>query len=354
MEKIRNKDGKIVSYREKVYINGKTVTRTFKRKSDASNWKKNHHAEVQRREALGIGQIESISFKEFTKLWLEIKQNEGMAIKTMSEFRSVIKNYLNPFVENKKLEKITQVHAQQVVRLGRERKLCAARLNKLLIIFNQILGDAAKLSYLIKNPLTGINKVKVHQKSLTYWLPHQIEQFLVANQSDPHYPIFLLALNTGMRRGELMGLCWDKIDLANHKLEIARIRDRYGLRDTTKTGKVRSIPLNKVSLEILRELSQDKGHPDLVLTYQDGSLPDPNHLSNRPFKRAIERADVPRIRFHDLRTTYASNFVMSGGDIFALSRLLGHTSVEMTAKRYAALHPNFMKDVVDTVNFSAN
>ena len=69
------------------------------------------------------------------------------------------------------------------------------------------------------------------------------------------------------------------------------------------------------------------------------------------FQKAVERAGLPKIRFHDLRTTYASNFVMAGGDVFALSKLLGHTSVEMTAKKYAALHPRFMRDVVETVNF---
>ena len=57
------------------------------------------------------------------------------------------------------------------------------------------------------------------------------------------------------------------------------------------------------------------------------------------------------IRFHDLRTTYASNFVMAGGDIFASSKILGHTSVEMTATRYAALHPSYMRHVAHTVEF---
>ena len=90
---------------------------------------------------------------------------------------------------------------------------------------------------------------------------------------------------------------------------------------------------------------------DSRFAYKDGTLPDVPHLSDRYFKRAIKRAGVPEIRFHDLRTTYASNFVMSGGDIFVLSKLLGHTSVKMTAEKYAALHPQFMKDAVETVQF---
>ena len=110
------------------------------------------------------------------------------------------------------------------------------------------------------------------------------------------------------------------------------------------------MPLNDVALRVLGELEKDKRHERFVFAYQDGSLPDVVH-TYRTFKKAVERARVPQIRFHELRTTYASNFVMAGGDVFALSKILGHTSVEMTAKRYAALHPSFMKDVAQTVQF---
>ena len=102
---------------------------------------------------------------------------------------------------------------------------------------------------------------------------------------------------------------------------------------------------------MLEGLSQDRKHERLVFTHEDGTSVHPNHLSDRHFPKAIKKAEVSKIRFHDLRTTYASNFVMAGGDIFTLSRLLGHTSVEMTAKKYAALHPSFMRGAAETVRF---
>ena len=113
----------------------------------------------------------------------------------------------------------------------------------------------------------------------------------------------------------------------------------------------RHIPLNRPAFKVLEELSRNRTHERFVFSYKDGSLIDANHLSDRQFKQAIKRARVRRIRFHDLRTSYASNFVMAGGDIFTLSKLLGHTSVEMTARKYAALHPSFMKGAVETVGF---
>ncbi len=212
-------------------------------------------------------------------------------------------------------------------------------------------SDAVRLDYLVRNPLAEVKKLKVAPRSLSYWMPDDIMRFLAANEGDPLHPVYILALNTGLRRGELMGLCWDKVNLAERRIEISRTRDRYGLKETTKTGLIRHLPLNDAAWELLDCLSRNKNHPRFVFAYEDGTLPEVTHLSTRAFKKAVERAGVLSIRFHDLRTTYASNFVMAGGDIFALSKLLGHTSVEMTAKKYAALHPQFMKEVVQTVQF---
>ena len=351
MEKIRNKDGRTVSYREKVYVNGKAVTKTFKRKSDASNWKKNIHAESQRKEALGIGHVKSVGFETFTVEWMEMKGHQGLARKTLEEYGRTIARDFIPILKNLPLEKITEAHGRKIIKKIVMRGLCAKTVNDIMAILKQILNDAIKLDYLFRSPLMGIKKAKVKPRSLSYWMPEEIKQFLTANRYDPLYPLFVVALNTGMRRGELVGLCWDKVNLAERRIEIARIVDRYGLKDTTKTGSIRHIPLNGSALKALEELSRNRAHERFVFSHRDGSLIDANHLSDRQFKRAMARAGVRRIRFHDLRATYASNFVMAGGDIFALSKLLGHTSVEMTAKKYAALHPSFMKGAVETVGF---
>ena len=352
MEKMKNKDGKIISYREKVYVDGKAITKTFKRKSDATSWKKSFSAEMQRRKALGVNHIQSISFEDFCKVWLEARQNQGLAITTMLGSRSCLDKHLLPLLGKTMLEKITQTHAQKLIQSTRRNGLAMSTTNNILALFKQILSDAVKLDHLVRNPLMGIKKLKTPPRSLNYWLPHQIEQFLATNRDNPHYPAYVLALNTGMRRGELLGLCWDKVDLNKGRLEIARIRGRYGLKETTKTGVIRYIPLNTSSLQVLKKLAEKRHHPQFVFTNEGGFLPNPPYFSADLFQKAIKRAGVPRIRFHDLRTTYASNFVMAGGDIFALSKLLGHSSVEMTAKKYAGLHPSFMKDVVETIRFT--
>ena len=351
MEKIRNKAGKVTSYREKVYVNGKAISKTFKRKSDALTWKKNLGLEIHKREALGIAHIQSTDFETFSKEWLEMKKGQGVARRTADSYNSSIGVHLLPVLGKTKLERINQKKVQDIIKWGRKKGVGAVRINHNLRTLKQILTDAVKLDYLVRNPLTDLKKLKVTPRSLTYWMPEDIEKFLAANEGDPLHPVYALALNTGLRRGELMGLCWDKVNLDERRIEISRTRDRYELKDTTKTGYIRHLPLNDAAWELLKRLFQSKNHSTFVFAYEDGTLPEVTHLSTRAFAKAIKRAEVPKIRFHDLRTSYASNFVMAGGDIFALSKLLGHTSVEMTAKKYAALHPRFMKDVVQTVQF---
>ena len=261
--------------------------------------------------------------------------------------------YLRPCLGRIKLEKIAFNHWQKIIDLGKERGISPASMNRTLDYLKLMLNDAIKLNYLARNPLIGLVRPKARKRNLTYWLPEQVKQFLQCNLDDPYYLIYAFALNTDLRKGELLGLCWDKVNWKGRRIEISRTQVRSELKETTKTGMIRYVPLNNSAFEILKNQIRMKKHPTFVFSDKEGKRTHPNNLSARFFKKAIERAGVPNIRFHDLRTTYASNFVMAGGDIFALSKILGHTSVEMTAKRYAALHPRYMEGVAQTIEFSA-
>ena len=269
----------------------------------------------------------------------------------MLKYHSALKIYLRPCLGTIKLEKIGTPQWQRIIDLGKSRKIGAASMNRMLDYLRPMLNDAVKLNYLARNPLVGLERLKVPKRNLSYWLPEQVRQFLECNQDDPYYPLYAFVLNTGLRKGELLGLCWDKVDRERKMVEIARTWVRSEPKETTKTGVTRHVPLNNSALEILEDLAQKKKHSRFVFAVKDGALPYHSSLSSRFFKRAIARAGVPEIRFHDLRTTYASNFVMAGGDIFALSKILGHTSVEMIAKKYADLHPRYMVNVASTVEF---
>jgi hypothetical protein len=150
-----------------------------------------------------------------------------------------------------------------------------------------------------------------------------------------HMPEFDLALNTGMRRGEMFGLQWPDIDFSSRFAHIRRGKNGHG----------RYVRLNTVALAALVELrrrTEDKG--PVIRNLSGVPLEGARHW----FEKAVVLADVPDFRWHDLRHTFASRLAMAGAGIAAIQRALGHKSIAMTM-RYAHLTEDFMQDVVEKI-----
>lgn len=152
-------------------------------------------------------------------------------------------------------------------------------------------------------------------------------------------PMVLLALNTGMRRGELFDLTINDVDLKQRHVVIRG--------SSAKSGKTRVIPLNKESNKILAVWIQESKPKDLVFPSPVSGKRFDN--INKSWKRLLEEAQLSDFRFHDLRHTFASNLVMTGSDIYTVSELLGHSDVTVT-KRYAHLAPEHKSKAVELLN----
>lgn len=349
MELIKTKNKS--RYRAKVYLHGRAITKTFERKADAEKWKRQKLDERERIEIFNEPVIKDITLSKFAEIWILNKQD--LAKRTHDSYRSILKNYLIPELGNRNLRQI-RIHDAQLIILSMQKKnLSVARINAFIIFFKQILSDAIKWEYLLNHPLKNLTRLKAPPQSESYWLPDEISAFLNSNRSSPHYALFVTALNTGMRRGELLGLKWDKVDFENKKIEVSRIRDRYGIKNTTKTGKIVFIPMNDVVYRTLQNLKNESRDDKLVFVHKDGREIDLEHVSNRIFKNACELAQVKKIKFHNLRSTFAANFCMKGGNIYDLSKILNHSSVDMTSRKYAHLHPDYLYKAISKVAFEA-
>ncbi len=148
-------------------------------------------------------------------------------------------------------------------------------------------------------------------------------------------PIVLLALNTGMRRGEIFGLSWADID---RKQAVVTVRGAGA-----KSGKTRHIPLNAEALAVLKGWQKTTGaESGLVFPGQDGARVDNIQTS---WERLLKAAKISNFRFHDLRHTFASKLVMAGVDLNTVRELLGHSDLKMTL-RYAHLAPEHKAQAV--------
>ncbi len=148
-------------------------------------------------------------------------------------------------------------------------------------------------------------------------------------------PIVITALNSGMRRGEILGLMWEQIDL----------RCGYISLDDTKSGEGRQIPMNQTLIDMFREMPRGF-ESKYVFTNRNG---DPLTDIKHSFNTALRKAEIHNATFHTLRHTCASHLVMNGVDLASVKELLGHKSLSMTM-RYSHLAPGHTKKAVNILD----
>ena len=347
MEEIGRKSGTV--YREKVYVHGRPITKTFKRKIDARAWKTRTLAHVENSGAPKHLIYRKAKFGEIASDWYERKIAPTRAPKTAQEIRNALGAHFK-HLEHKALADIGSQDADHFVSRLQKMNRASRTINRLMGLFKQILGFAEREGYILKSPLTGYQKLPCPESGIEYLHPEEIEKLLSSLQGDPIYGVVLVALNTGMRLGEITGLCWDKISFRNGMIEVARTLGRYGLRETTKTNRIRYVSMNGVVEDHLRKLAENRSSR-FVFVDVDGEPFATNHFCSRRFRKALDRAEVRQIRFHGTRHTFASQYMMAGGNLFDLQKILGHTDTKQTM-RYAHLSSMHMRKVSEVISFA--
>jgi len=251
------------------------------------------------------------------------------------------------FVDNLKKEfgsvrlqniSLSLLEAYQARRLAEGRK--PATVNRYLATIKHMFAKAADWEMISEDTLKRVRRVKLFQENnrrLRY-LSFDESNRLV-DSAEPHLkPILITALNTGMRRGEILGLRWDQVDL----------RHGFILLDITKSGNRREIPINQTLMETFRAMHIIR-KIDVDFVFTDAVSQKPFKSVKRAFSTACRRAGILDFKFHDQRHTFASQLVMNGVDITTVSKLLGHASLTMTL-RYSHLASSHLKKAVEVLS----
>lgn len=198
---------------------------------------------------------------------------------------------------------------------------------------------------------------KVSTKQMKTWSINEINQFLTHTKGSYLYIAYVLAIYTVMRKGEILGLRWQDIDLMHGRISIVQIlvRTENGLFfDTPKTkGSIRSIFITPDVTEILKKhlRQQRKQKLQLGSAYQDHGLVVSTTLSTpmspdnlrRHFNRMIKESNLPKIRFHDLRHSHATIMLQLGEHPKVVGDRLGHSRSSITLDTYSHVTPNLQK-----------
>jgi integrase len=163
--------------------------------------------------------------------------------------------------------------------------------------------------------------------------------------------MIVTALKTGLRLGELLGLCWSDINLDTGLLVVRHNLIR-GVLGTPKNGRTREVPLCDDVIHALRGHRRDYHFGDFVFC-RPGGEPNTDNSSRKPLRRACRKAGIREIGWHVLRHTFASHLVMRGASMKAVQELLGHSDIK-TTMRYSHLSPEIRRDTVQMLNFYGN
>lgn len=194
--------------------------------------------------------------------------------------------------------------------------------------------------------------------------PEQARRLLISVRGDRFEALYVLAVTSGLREGELLGLRRDDIDLERRVLQVCRqlTRTRDGLSfSEPKRGKARVVRLDGAAVAALEDhravqnreraragtLWQETG---LVFTSTVGTPVDVSNLTYRSFRPLLTRADLPRIRFHDLRHTCATLLLSRGTHPKIVQEMLGHANIAMTMDTYSHVLPDMQEKAVDALD----
>jgi len=300
--------------------------------------------------------VKSITFSEATSEWIHGHAEIRKAKSSLRGDRTMLKRIL-PVLGSLKIDRIRPHHIEHLIRLCLNDGLSKETANKHLQVINSIFNHQLRHGKLFYNPMVAVAKIKEDEKGFAFWTRQDAEKFLSFTEKkyrgtdlEAIHLIYLVALNTGMRRGELVALQWGCVDLTHQLITVRRsyrVHER-SFAETTKGRKTRHIPINDDLKDALAPL-QSINSTDLVFRNGDTMI-DPDNLYHRHYLQDIAEAGVERIRFHDLRHTFASHYMMNGGSLYDLQKILGHSDIKLT-ERYAHLSKDYLVGKANVVNF---
>lgn len=345
IDKIHNK--KSISYRARVVLqNGRRKSRCFDRKVDAEMWEAKVRADGR---SYGADRRRRMQFLELSLLFIEKHAKPMMTLSSYQKYEAALRKYITPEFSRLWIDEITKMQVIEFRAVIDRQELSQNTKYFVFTAFKTVLRKALEWDLIDRNPADGVKAPRKGMPRIEYWKASEVRQFLDSSRSSPHLPLFLIALNTGMRIGEILGLKWDRVDLENGMLTLSRIycQKSNTIRETTKTHRTRQIGINPVLHSVLMGLRRQSNSEFVVegKVYRTTAY----HFSTI-LGRACEQANVKRLRFHDLRHTFATQFVMNGGSMHGLAGILGHTSTTMTAK-YAHFGEEHAKKAAQVVSF---
>lgn len=282
-------------------------------------------------------QPKELLFEEFAWDWFEtyVKNNNKHSEILTKEM--ILKVHLVPYFGRMPLDAIGNLEVEKYKAQKRNQSLSAKTINNHLTVLRKSLRCAQEWGLVKNNPI--IKMLKTAPPKYDFLSPEESRQLLEASDGMWH-DLILLALETGLRLGELLALKWEDIDFEIGELTISRAYAR-GVLGTPKSNRIRHIPMSDSVRRMLVRLRKPTG-----LVFPDPEdQPLKNHVCLQRLQSLCKRSGLRKIGWHTLRHTFASHLVQAGANLLAVQGLLGHSDIH-TTMRYAHLNRTALQEAM--------
>ena len=329
-------------------------------------------AEVKEKMKLAIEKSKKVDFCQTGKYTVTQWMNEWfenvckLKVRPSSHqtYRGYIDNHITPYIGKLPIEKLSTMELQKlyrklmtkgrVERIESEKQpkgLSAKTVRNIHQVISSAMDFAVAQKIIPENPCKAVALPKVEHREMQTIPAEQLRAFLVEAKASGVYEMYYTELATGLRRGELLGLKWSDIDLDTGviriKRQIARVNGQIVEAPLKTKNAYRTVAISQQTVEVL-EQQKTKTNDEYVFPSPNGGPISPDSVNNM-LKRVLARAGISRVRFHDLRHTFATVALQNGVDIKTVSGMLGHFSAGFTLDTYAHVTTAAQKEAAQTM-----
>ena len=302
----------------------------------------------------------NITVAQYLDYWLDTYAKINVAPSTYRRYTEFAAHIKSHNIGKIILPKLKPAHIQGFYSFLLEKNLSKSTVLKIHRMFRLSLKHAVNWQFIISNPADAVTPPRPDKVEMQVWDIETSKKFLNDIADTPIFIPVLLALQTGMRSGEICGLKWEYVDLSRGflivKYALQRINGVLALKEPKTTKSMRTIALMDYTVQALKEHKRKQNKikllmgsayndQDFVCAWEDGRPYDPHYLGQK-FTKLIKQLGYPKIRFHDLRHTHATMLLQQGINPKIVSERLGHSQISVTLDTYSHVLPNIQKEAV--------
>lgn len=329
-------------------------------------------AEVKEKLAKALAENQKLDFTKQGKYnvaqwmdeWFENVCKIRVRPSSHQTYRGYIDRHIAPNIGKIPLEKLSTMDLQKFYRRlladgrverieskGQPKGLSAKTVRNINQVISSAMDFAVAQRILAENPCKAVALPKLEHKEMQTIPAAQLVAFLDEAKASGVYELYYIELATGLRRGELLGLKWEDIDLTagviRVRQQVSRIDGKIVEAPLKTKNAYRTVTISPQAIDVLNT-QKAKTHDEYVFPSPNGGPISPASVNNM-LKRVLKRAGILRVRFHDLRHTFATLALQNGVDIKTVSGMLGHFSAGFTLDTYAHVTTAAQKEAARTM-----